>query len=337
MSALPVLIQWMVRIHPDTWVTPVGEEPIFSTTTAGWEWEAARAVGQTLAKRGATLRIVRQLMAEPNLTVFGSEITAATVLGEPGARDFMQKVCIRCVCGPADGIEIWDKLAPQMPRVNGLSTIGKAELDLLEPWARRHGYKGTPIDVTPLGADEYTQEAVPRSGFAFLGTANCEKRVPLVVKAAAMADVPLFLCLVYSNAKNSEDLPAIQRAMGPKTTLLQVGIESRKRLLSLVRGTVTFSHADSQWLPGTEARACGGIAIAGDWPGIHNANGDSILYVPDGDVVTMASAMYAMQNDNTLYEQERARQAALFPALGRTTGAVTVRLTDWLLGVLEQK
>lgn len=330
----PTLVQWMVRIHPDTWVYPGGEEPVFTTTTAGWEWEAARAVGRQLATRGTTLRIVRQLMVEPQLTVFGSEITAATVLGEPGARDFLQKVAIRCVCGAVDGIEIWDKLAPVMPRINGLSTIGEAEARLLEPWAKKHGYKGTPIHIAPLSADEFVQTTIPRTGFAFLGTANREKRVPLIAKAAALADVPLFLGLVYSNEKNSEDLDEIQRVMGPKTTLLQVGVESRKRLLGLVKGAITFSNADSQWLPGTEARACGGIAIAGDFPGIRTSNGDSILYVPDGDVEAMARVLKVMENDPEAYAQEQQRQAALFPTLKRTTPEVTVSLCQWLDGIL---
>lgn len=331
----PQLVQWMVRIHPDFWLYPGGMEPAFTTTTAGWEWEAAYHAGLVLAAQGISMRIVRQLTVEPDLTVFGSEITAATVLGEPGAREHLRHIGIRCVCGPADGIDIWDQLAPHMPRIQGLSTIGVHEAELLLLWARRHGYQGTAIDVTPLSAEDFaTDPTAPRSGFAYLGTVNKEKRVPLVAAAAKLADVPLLLALVYSNAKNSEDFEAVKEAAGPRTTFLQVGVESKKRLLAVTRGAVTFSHADSQWLPGTEARACGGIALAGDWQGIRSSNGDSMLYVADGNVEDMASVMRILNSDNEVYAREQRRQAQLYRLLHRSTPEVTARLVNWMQGIL---
>lgn len=324
-------VQWLTKFAPNFNFAAGVIEPVFPTNTQGWTWEEAGWAGVQLMKLGHSLQITRQLTAGLRVTVFGLETFAAEFFADPDARQHLAKVGVRCVCGPGDGTGAeWRDLARSLSQVDGLSTIGEREAVELRLWAERNGYRGTPIDVTPLGAVVYSRPA-PRKGFAYLGSLVREKRVPLLIEAARRAEVRLTLALAYCNSDTAADLATVVAQQSDLISVTQpVGIHSRKLLLASVRGAVTFSRADSQWLPGTEARACGGIAIAGDVSSIRAANDDGILYVPDGDVDAMAVVLKKMDEDDGAYAAERTRQQLLFPRYGRDSISVGTRLANWV-------
>lgn len=328
-------VAWMVPLlsQPSTRFAG-GTADIHFPGTGGWTYEEANWAG--MASTDVVFEVATWVPKSSDVLVLSPEAQALSVLSKES--DFTaRRILVRVVGRPKPSSEAWQQLAAVAHRVHSWCCIGWDEEHALRDWLHGLGLSAK-TRIVPLGAETAPPDFDPskRQGIAYLGSAHRQKRVPTVVAAAALAGVPLYLGLSLTNAVASEDLQAIGDTAtkhGTKLFVGEYGIEGRARLLSSVRAIVTASYTDDQWLPGTEGRARGAVAIANDkqHPGwsIKAANGYGMQYF-DESIERLVEQLGKFVLDDNKWEQEARRQHQAFLDSGRSSTAVGAALWNWV-------
>lgn len=326
-------VSWMIPLLSQPSLRFVGgDHDLHFPGTGGWTYEEAAWTGAQ--SKGVVFEVATWVPKNSDVLVLSPEAQALSVLSKEG--DFHAKRILVRVVGRPKPVDVWHEIAKIAPRVHSWCCIGKAEAEALHRWLLWLGLKPN-IHIVPLGAETSLPDFnLGRAGIAYLGSAHHQKRVPTVVQAAAMAEMPIHLGLSLTNeaaAETLQEIGDVATRYGAKLFVGEFGIEGRAKLLSSVRAVVTASVTDDQWLPGTEGRARGAVAIANDqqlqgWS-IREANGDAMLYF-DMTAENLAEKLREYVLDDVNWEKEARRQHSAFLESGRSSTDVGKALWAWV-------
>lgn len=146
-----------------------------------------------------------------------------------------------------------------------------------------------------------------RKHFAFVGTLEPGKNLPLVLRAfaraAASADDKLLI--VGAPGWRQSEIPALIRSLGIASRVDLLGFvpdADLARVLASARALLQASTYEGFGLPVIEAMACGCPVICSRNSGLIEAGGDAALFFPTGDEAALIERMETLQSDPTLAE-----------------------------------
>lgn len=325
-----------------------GVEDQYFDLTSGWAWQEARWAGRWAKPH--ELRVYSlsdRIQADAAVTVVSTE-EAFLLLQTPPRTG---RLLVRCVGQPPHSSDppspTWEHLALNLPHIYSLCAIGPSEAAAIRYWAEKRGWDGE-VSWVPIGAEVPLIECSPhaydppkflagqanRQGAAWLGRHVPLKRVKFFLEACALAQVPTTLALLMVTP--TTDLAELGEVVNRLKSfqLVTLGVTERRKLLQSVRVVATASHADSQWLPGTEIRACGGVAIAEKGTLIEQSNGDGLMY-HDGTVEDLADKLRRIHDDDAYFAQEAVRQHSRFVDRGYSSLKTGKALWAWVEGAMS--
>ena len=327
------VIQWAVPSFPLIVCSSRGQEMFFRETN-GWCWDEALWTGRHVSSsEQVIISAPPNISANADVCVLSQELLAVWL----DLSKQTGKVLLRCVApGGSDEYPVWRVVRENIGRLAGICVLGGEKQRLrMQQWADAAGYRGTPVVAFATGAQVLPFEvpAAQRHGAVYLGRIIPEKRVDVVVRACAQAGVRLTICVEPSSlvGHDMDALCALVRELDSEVAFTSVGTLERTELLSRSRCVVTASHADAQWLPGTEARACGAVGIAERGTLIEEYNGTGLLY-HDGTVEDVVRVVMEMHSER--FQAEAERQRGAFFAAGLDSASSGKRFMDWIRGVL---
>lgn len=329
-------VRWIVPSQP----TPVfqGGADLHFPGTTGWCWEEATWAGELVPVKDELLVTSldsRQVTVDiPDVLVLAHETTASFMAEKIHTLPSSVKLLIRCVSTPSPdkSSEVWESLVPLLPKISSFAVLSDLELGPLKTWLSGSKFSGS-LHKIPLGARCASSPGdLKKNGVAYVGRLIPEKHADLIFRAAErLPKIPFFFA-----APASTELGALGKLIAcakqlPNVQVGTLGVHGRLKLLSDMRVVATATQADSQWLPGTEIRAAGGVALAAYDSLVRTWNGDGLAY-HDGTVFDVAHQLERLHLDDAYFKAEAERQHSRFRAEEMTSEDIGRRLWQWVTG-----
>jgi glycosyltransferase involved in cell wall biosynthesis len=205
------------------------------------------------------------------------------------------------------------------------------------------GIRRNQIRVIYCGIDSnrYTPDPAARSAqprFAYLGRLKKYKRVDIVLRAFARADIAGATLDIAGAGDHRDALEGLARSLdlGDRVTFLGRISEAAKLALLRRAWALVFTSPKEGWgITNLEAAACGTPVLASDSPGIRESvrHGETGLLVPHGDIDALAGAMQRLAGDPGLVDAF-GRQGRAFAATF-TWERAAAETADHLRGLIE--